>query len=88
MTARLTLDIFCDGCGGWEHAGGTLDKRAGRAFVQEQYGWKARRIDGKLIDLCPNCEMGHVPNISAIDVFKEPAIAVTITELRKIYESG
>jgi hypothetical protein len=85
MTARLTLDIFCDGCGGWEHADGTLNKHEGRANVQRQYGWTSKRVDGKLIDLCPNCKTGSAPNISRDAVLREPAIAVTITDLRKIY---
>ena len=58
MTVIKTLDIFCDGddCHSWVH--GVVGRRVyvHRARHEAlQKGWALKVIDGKQVDLCPDC---------------------------------
>ena len=70
MAIMRTLDLQCDVCSQWEHGGG---HRTARKVRRDLYidGWRRRRIDGKLLDLCPDCVMKLEEKAEVNDVATE-----------------
>lgn len=57
MTIKVTTDVFCNVCGNWVHGLVDFDKQAQMARdIARDQGWITQRRDGKLVDLCPNCQ--------------------------------
>ena len=66
MSIVMTYDVFCDGtnpatggpCSQWTHgATGQGGARVARQIACAS-GWRRRRVDGELLDLCPVCVAG------------------------------
>lgn len=58
MSITVTTDVFCDVCNDWvEGVSGRdfADKENARKHAK-QHGWIMMYWDGKLIDLCPECQ--------------------------------
>lgn len=55
MSLLITIDIQCDRCIAW--AGGLVNAKASkaRAHVKVAHGWVRKTINGKRLDLCPDC---------------------------------
>ena len=53
---RVTTDLACDRCGCWEHgiSSHRVETRWVRAELRKR-GWRTRRRDGRVEDLCPKC---------------------------------
>lgn len=52
MSMRATWTLFCDRCGWWE---GQEDTASRARVVAQAAGFVRRRVDGKMVDLCPGC---------------------------------
>lgn len=52
MSIRATWSVFCR-CAQWV---GEEDTKKEAADYARSLGWKRKRVDGRLVWLCPNCE--------------------------------
>ena len=67
MTADVYHVIQCDGRGPDDEQCGTeghwpvrtAHHRELRQLLAEHRGWRRRRIEGRLLDLCPDCRKTH-----------------------------
>lgn len=54
-TMTRYYDIMCDGgCSQWECSSCTTLKGARK--VMKSRGWKTRKVDGRVEDICPKCQ--------------------------------
>lgn len=55
MTIRALYEVMCNACGESEHldAGAVSPKQMRDAAKAK--GWKRRRHEGKVLDICPHC---------------------------------
>lgn len=58
MSITKTIDIFCDACNVWDHGNCHGSVRDARKSVKKK-GWLYVRVEGKMVDLCPNCANIH-----------------------------
>ena len=59
MSTTITTDVFCDNCSAWINGFvSCISRKAATKLAREEakrYGWIYKRIDGKVVDLCPEC---------------------------------
>ena len=59
MSIVVTLDVFCDGKDCYDWTSGVTSRGKGSHFLARQEaskrGWKVKIVDGKRLDLCPDC---------------------------------
>jgi hypothetical protein len=58
MSITITTDVFCDRCSDWVH--GTTGPRPDAWTARlsaTRMGWSRIKEDGKLKDICPNCNV-------------------------------
>ena len=54
---RVSTDVFCDICNNWIH-GMVSDepRRRDARQIAKDFGFITKRENGKLIDICPDCQ--------------------------------
>ena len=57
MSIAKTYDVFCDGdgCINWEDGASSTRSASVARRHAKGYGWVRRRLDGRMVDLCPRC---------------------------------
>jgi len=59
MSITITTDIFCDSCQDWTDGacggGGMTQTQEARRNAKRK-GWVYKKIDGKMVDVCPDCQ--------------------------------
>ena len=68
MSITITTDIFCDYCRYWMHGislsnSNKVAIKYTRAFATKQKGWIYKKINGKMVDLCPNCKVINLKDL-------------------------
>ena len=58
MSITVITDVFCDFCPQWIF--GTTSTEARKRFVRwhikQHHGWERRLVNGKMRDICPDCQ--------------------------------
>ena len=54
MSITTSKDVFCDVCSAWIHGGIECDAKHARGTARLS-GWKRKKLNGKLKDICPRC---------------------------------
>lgn len=57
MSVTTSKDVFCDICGDWVTGDIETTNKKVRKLVRRD-GWKYKKIDGEMKDVCPMCTGG------------------------------
>lgn len=58
MSITVTTDVFCDICSCWIHGISGIQQIDIRRSLKiaKTKGWIRKKVEGKLIDVCPDCQ--------------------------------